>query len=76
MSCRQFCAQLTLYSLLLVFFSLEIKDDSKVKIIKEGPVPWCKSDQLTFVSEQVSHHPPSNTRHYSFVQIDKAHKKI
>ncbi len=23
-------------------------------------MPWCKSDQLTFVSEQVSHHPPSN----------------
>lgn len=38
-------------------FYLENKDNSKV--IKEGPVPWCKSDQLTFVSEQVSHHPPS-----------------
>lgn len=26
--------------------------------IGEGPVPWCKSDQLTFIAEQVSHHPP------------------
>lgn len=24
-----------------------------------GPVPWCKRDQLTFVAEQVCHHPPS-----------------
>ncbi|XP_047116851.1 oxysterol-binding protein-related protein 9 isoform X1 [Schistocerca piceifrons] len=23
-----------------------------------GPLPWCTSSQLTFVAEQVSHHPP------------------
>lgn len=27
--------------------------------VNEGPVPWCGPDQLTFVAEQVSHHPPS-----------------
>ncbi|XP_046752060.1 oxysterol-binding protein-related protein 9 isoform X2 [Diprion similis] len=26
--------------------------------VKDGPVPWCRENQLTFVSEQVSHHPP------------------
>lgn len=25
----------------------------------DGPVPWCRRDQLTFIAEQVSHHPPS-----------------
>lgn len=24
----------------------------------DGPVPWCTPDQLSFVAEQVSHHPP------------------
>lgn len=27
--------------------------------VPDGPVPWCSSNQLTFVAEQVSHHPPS-----------------
>lgn len=27
--------------------------------VVDGPVPWCKRNQLTFVAEQVSHHPPS-----------------
>ncbi|XP_073953275.1 oxysterol-binding protein-related protein 9 isoform X3 [Choristoneura fumiferana] len=26
--------------------------------VGEGPVPWCSPDQLSFVAEQVSHHPP------------------
>uniref|UniRef100_A0A1S4GPH1 Oxysterol-binding protein n=1 Tax=Anopheles gambiae TaxID=7165 RepID=A0A1S4GPH1_ANOGA len=26
--------------------------------VKDGPVPWCRRDQLTFIAEQVSHHPP------------------
>ncbi|XP_070499509.1 oxysterol-binding protein-related protein 9 isoform X2 [Chironomus tepperi] len=44
----------------------EIQDNTKV--IEEGPVPWCKSDQLTFIAEQVSHHPPISAfyaEHYS-----------
>ncbi|CAH0551346.1 unnamed protein product [Brassicogethes aeneus] len=26
--------------------------------VDDGPVPWCKRNQLTFIAEQVSHHPP------------------
>uniref|UniRef100_H2YQU0 Oxysterol-binding protein n=1 Tax=Ciona savignyi TaxID=51511 RepID=H2YQU0_CIOSA len=26
--------------------------------VADGPIPWAKSNQLTFYSEQVSHHPP------------------
>lgn len=26
--------------------------------VSDGPVPWCTPNQLTFVAEQVSHHPP------------------
>uniref|UniRef100_A0A1A9WMX3 Oxysterol-binding protein n=1 Tax=Glossina brevipalpis TaxID=37001 RepID=A0A1A9WMX3_9MUSC len=33
----------------------EISDEITVK---DGPVPWCRRDQLTFLAEQVSHHPP------------------
>ncbi|XP_021918104.1 oxysterol-binding protein-related protein 9 isoform X2 [Zootermopsis nevadensis] len=27
-------------------------------LVTDGPVPWCTKNQLTFVAEQVSHHPP------------------
>lgn len=27
--------------------------------VPEGPIPWCNKNQLVFVAEQVSHHPPS-----------------
>ncbi|EDS25733.1 oxysterol binding protein 9 [Culex quinquefasciatus] len=33
-------------------------DDNSNIEVKEGPVPWCRKDQLTFIAEQVSHHPP------------------
>lgn len=26
--------------------------------MSDGPVPWCNVNQLTFIAEQVSHHPP------------------
>jgi len=32
--------------------------DSGNKLVSDGPVPWCKENQLSFVAEQVSHHPP------------------
>ncbi|KAG7199975.1 hypothetical protein KM043_014403 [Ampulex compressa] len=31
---------------------------STMKPATGGPVPWCREDQLSFVAEQVSHHPP------------------
>lgn len=36
------------------------KTDSQC--VDDGPVPWCRRDQLTFISEQVSHHPPSKLK--------------
>lgn len=35
------------------------KTNSDDAICSDGPVPWCKKNQLTFIAEQVSHHPPS-----------------
>lgn len=39
--------------------SPEEESNVPAEAVPDGPVPWCKSDQLTFVAEQVSHHPPS-----------------
>ncbi|XP_017838261.1 oxysterol-binding protein-related protein 9 isoform X1 [Drosophila busckii] len=37
----------------------DIPEETKdVKEVHDGPVPWCRRDQLTFLAEQVSHHPP------------------
>ena len=33
-------------------------DSGENEPIDEGPVPWCTKQQLSFVAEQVSHHPP------------------
>ncbi|XP_043502655.1 oxysterol-binding protein-related protein 9 isoform X1 [Polistes fuscatus] len=30
----------------------------ETKCVADGPVPWCKENQLSFIAEQVSHHPP------------------
>lgn len=32
--------------------------DYSSKLASDGPVPWCKENQLAFIAEQVSHHPP------------------
>jgi hypothetical protein len=53
----------------MIFTFAESKDSEKSKVINDGPVPWCKEDQLTFVSEQVSHHPPSEIFHFPFSSI-------
>ncbi len=31
-------------------------------LAKDGPVPWSSDDNVTFIAEQTSHHPPSNKR--------------
>lgn len=36
----------------------ECKDGS-VSTSSSGPVPWCSDEDLAFIAEQVSHHPPS-----------------
>lgn len=30
-------------------------------LVPDGPVPWCTRSNLSFVAEQVSHHPPSTS---------------
>lgn len=47
----------------------ENKENQATKVIKEGPVPWCKNDQLTFVAEQVSHHPPSKIKKDKLISL-------
>lgn len=37
----------------------QISENTSTTSVADGPVPWCTRDQLTFVAEQVSHHPPS-----------------
>lgn len=32
--------------------------EEESQLIKRGPVPWAGHDSLTFIAEQVSHHPP------------------
>ena len=40
----------------------EKEDDNSLKsgakLVRDGPIPWCTENQLSFVAEQVSHHPP------------------
>lgn len=36
-------------------------------IVTDGPVPWCDVNQLTFVAEQVSHHPPGTLQSLDFL---------
>ena len=44
------------------------------RVVEDGPVPWATRDQLTFISEQVSHHPPISAfyaEHYNKrIQLD------
>ncbi|XP_033192639.1 oxysterol-binding protein-related protein 9 isoform X1 [Bombus vancouverensis nearcticus] len=35
-----------------------IDSSNDTKLVVGGPVPWCKENQLSFIAEQVSHHPP------------------
>lgn len=35
---------------------------SSVPNEKENPLPWTEPDQLVFLAEQVSHHPPSKIK--------------
>lgn len=36
----------------------ENSSSPNITTVNDGPIPWCKSNQLTFIAEQVSHHPP------------------
>ncbi|XP_072173364.1 oxysterol-binding protein-related protein 9-like [Diadema setosum] len=36
----------------------ERAEDAVKNEVRDGPVPWAGSDQVSFIAEQVSHHPP------------------
>lgn len=38
---------------------------------EENPLPWTDPDQLVFLAEQVSHHPPSKINKYMYTLISK-----
>lgn len=40
-----------------------VDSSTDTKLVIGGPVPWCKENQLSFIAEQVSHHPPSKFAH-------------
>lgn len=46
-------------SLIYISFASIAGETQNEPEVKDGPVPWCRRDQLTFLAEQVSHHPPS-----------------
>ncbi|XP_065834944.1 oxysterol-binding protein-related protein 9-like isoform X2 [Oscarella lobularis] len=46
-------------------------DDSAgddVEIVSSGPVPWCGNNSLSYIAEQVSHHPPVSAFYAENVQ--------
>lgn len=46
------------WNILNVNSSDNATDYNSMKLVSDGPVPWCKENQLAFIAEQVSHHPP------------------
>uniref|UniRef100_A0A8C9VXI8 Oxysterol-binding protein n=1 Tax=Scleropages formosus TaxID=113540 RepID=A0A8C9VXI8_SCLFO len=44
----------------LCHWDLPLESDESVTMepVSEGPVPWCGKNSVSFVAEQVSHHPP------------------
>nr|XP_006816195.1 PREDICTED: oxysterol-binding protein-related protein 9-like [Saccoglossus kowalevskii] len=36
----------------------EYHEPAEDELVPDGPVPWATKDQVTFLAEQVSHHPP------------------
>lgn len=54
------------------FFLKKIKENETdgQTPVEDGPIPWCRRNQLTFIAEQVSHHPPSKElSSYSLVAV-------
>ncbi|XP_015792851.1 oxysterol-binding protein-related protein 9 isoform X1 [Tetranychus urticae] len=38
--------------------SNQSESETGEKLVSDGPIPWATSNDLTFLAEQVSHHPP------------------
>jgi hypothetical protein len=56
------------------WYSIPNASTEDKNLVTDGPVPWANRDQLTFIAEQVSHHPPISAfyaEHYNKrVQLD------
>ncbi|CAF2741450.1 unnamed protein product [Rotaria sp. Silwood2] len=39
-------------------YNLGASSSSSSTVTKDGPVPWASDDNVTFIAEQTSHHPP------------------
>ena len=37
------------------------------EVVEEGPVAWASKENLSFIAEQVSHHPPSMFTVYMYI---------
>lgn len=55
------------FSFVSVFCFVFLGEIPNEEEVTDGPVPWCKSNQLTFLAEQVSHHPPSEFFYFTFL---------
>ncbi|KAJ8942655.1 hypothetical protein NQ318_013368 [Aromia moschata] len=44
--------------------------DNSEEVVDDGPVPWCSRNQLSFVAEQVSHHPPIRSPDLRFLMTN------
>ena len=55
------CTHFMTQHMLLLSLSLSSLSSSphEQKLLESGPVPYASYDSVTFVAEQVSHHPPS-----------------
>uniref|UniRef100_W5MUE6 Oxysterol-binding protein n=2 Tax=Lepisosteus oculatus TaxID=7918 RepID=W5MUE6_LEPOC len=42
----------------LCHWDLPSENEENTEPVSEGPVPWCTKTNVSFVAEQVSHHPP------------------
>ncbi|KAK1163962.1 oxysterol-binding protein-related protein 9 isoform X1 [Acipenser oxyrinchus oxyrinchus] len=42
----------------LCYWDLPSDSEENAETVSEGPAPWCSKNDVSFVAEQVSHHPP------------------
>uniref|UniRef100_A0A8C4S8P0 Oxysterol-binding protein n=1 Tax=Erpetoichthys calabaricus TaxID=27687 RepID=A0A8C4S8P0_ERPCA len=40
------------------YWDLPSENEENIEPVSEGPAPWCAKSNVSFVAEQVSHHPP------------------
>jgi hypothetical protein len=41
------------------YYDIGLSSDLAENQTKDGPVPWASENNVTFIAEQTSHHPPS-----------------